>query len=108
LIITSIDNSDIVVVERYATEPYEITWRGLLIDMENHEFPLGKMEQMNKIFETNDAWNVASEILQAVNVHAIFIKDLSFEFVEGFEDTISYTMTLQSIRPLEYDLISER
>ena len=106
LTITPIDNSDIIVVERYATEPYEISWRGLLIDMENHEFPLGKMEQMNKIFEVNGVWNVASEILQAVGIESIFIKDLSFDFVEGYEDTISYAMTTQSIRPLEYQLIN--
>ncbi|MDR2806259.1 MAG: DUF6046 domain-containing protein [Dysgonamonadaceae bacterium] len=105
LIITPVNNSDTTVVERYTTEPYEITWRGLLIDMENHEFPLDKMEQMNKIFEVNGVWNVASEILQAVGVQSVFIKDLSFDFVEGYEDTISYTMTMQAIRPLEYDLI---
>lgn len=39
LTITPIDNSDIEVVERYATEPYSIEWRGLLIDMDKHEFP---------------------------------------------------------------------
>jgi hypothetical protein len=107
LTITPIDNSDIEVVERYATEPYEITWRGLLIDMENHEFPLEKMEQLNKIFEFNDVWNVASEILQAVGVESVFIKDISFDFVEGYEDTISYVMTTRAIRPLEYQLINE-
>jgi hypothetical protein len=107
LTITPIDNSDIEVVERYATEPYEISWRGLLIDMENHEFPLGKMEQLNKVFEFNGVWNVASEILQAVGVEAIFIKDISFDFVEGYEDTISYTMTTRAMRPLEYQLINE-
>jgi hypothetical protein len=107
LTITPIDNSDIEVVERYATEPYEISWRGLLIDMENHEFPLEKMEQLNKIFEFNGVWNVASEILQAVGVESIFIKDISFDFVEGYEDTISYTMTTRAIRPLEYQLINE-
>jgi hypothetical protein len=104
LTVTAIDHSDIVVVERYATEPYEIGWRGLLIDMENHRFPLEKMKQMNAIFEVNGVWNVASEILQAVDVHAVFIKDIAFEFVEGYEDTISYTMTTQAIRPIEYDL----
>ena len=107
LVITPIDNSDIEVVERYATEPWEITWRGLLIDMENHEFPLEKMEQLNKIFEVNSVWNVASEILQAVGVEAIYIRDISIDFVEGFEDTIAYTLTTRSIRSLEYQLINE-
>ena len=107
LIITPVDNSDIAVVERYATEPYEITWRGLLIDMENHEFPLEKMEQMNKIFEVNSVWNIAGEILNALGIKSVFIQDISFDFVEGYEDTISYIMTLHSIRPLLYSLINK-
>jgi len=106
LVITPIDNSDIEVVERYGTEPWEITWRGLLIDMENHEFPIDKMETLSKIFDMNGAWNVASEILQKVGVEAIYIKDISIDFVEGFEDTISYQLTTRQIKPLEYQLIN--
>jgi len=106
LVITPIDNSDIEVVERYGTEPWEINWRGLLIDMENHEFPIDKMESLSKIFDVNGAWNVASEILQKVGVEAVYIKDISIDFVEGFEDTISYTLTIRQIKPLEYQLIN--
>ncbi|WP_418894704.1 DUF6046 domain-containing protein [Limibacterium fermenti] len=104
LIITTIDNSDTEVVERYGTEPYEITWRGLLIDLENHAFPIDKLEELNKIFEENGVWNVDSEILQAVGVAAVYFKDIQIDFVEGFEDTISYTFTTRAIRPLEYQL----
>jgi hypothetical protein len=107
LTITPIDNSDIEVVERYATEPYSIEWRGLLIDMENHNFPLDKMETLNQIFEHNGVWDVASEILQAVGINSVFIQDVSFDFVEGYEDTISYTMTLRAIKPLEYQLLKQ-
>lgn len=104
LIITTVDNSDTEVIERYATEPYEITWRGLLIDMENHNFPIGRLEQINKIFEVNGVWSVDSEILQAVGVSAIYFKDVQIDFVEGYEDTIAYTFTTRAIRPLEYQL----
>jgi len=106
LVITPIDDSDVEVVERYGTEPWEITWRGLLIDMENHEFPLDKMGTMSEIFDVNGAWNVASEILQKVGIEAIYIKDISFDFVEGFEDTISYSLTTRQIKPLEYQLVN--
>jgi hypothetical protein len=75
--------------------------------MENHNFPLDKMEMLNQIFEHNGVWNVASEMLQAVRVNAIFIQDVSFDFVEGYEDTISYTMTLRAMKPLEYQLLKQ-
>ncbi|MEA4916544.1 DUF6046 domain-containing protein [Proteiniphilum sp.] len=108
LIITTIDNSDTEVVERYSTEPYEITWRGLLIDMENHSFPIDRLEQINKIFEVNGVWNVDSEILQAVGVAAVYFRDIQIDFVEGFEDTISYTFTTRAINPVTFQLSSSK
>lgn len=105
LVVTPIDNSDIEVVERYGTEPWEMTWRGLLIDLDNHNFPLEKMKQINSIFEVNGVWNVASEILQNIGIEAVYIRDVSLDFVEGFEDTISYQFSMRSIKPLEYQLI---
>ena len=104
LVITPIDNSDIEVVERYGTEPYEIQWRGLLIDMVDHQFPIDQMEQLNKIFEYNGEWNVASQILNKLGVVALYFKDVTFDFVEGFEDTISYTFSTRAIKPLEYQI----
>ena len=104
LVITPIDNSDIEVIERYGTEPWEITWRGLLIDMENHEFPIDKLEAINKIFEANREWTVDSEILRKIGVETIYISDINIDFVEGFEDTIAYTMTTRALRSLEVQL----
>lgn len=106
LCITPIDNSDVEVVERYGTEPWEISWRGLLIDMENHEFPIDKLEQLSKIFDVNGIWSADSEILQAVGIDSIYIKDISIDFVEGYEDTIAYTFTIRQIKSLEYTLIN--
>lgn len=105
LVVTPIDNSDVEVVERYGTEPWEISWRGLLIDMENHDFPLDKMKRINQIFEVNDAWNVASQILNDLGIEALYIRDVSIDFVEGFTDTVSYQFTMRSIKPVEYQLI---
>jgi hypothetical protein len=107
LVVSVIDNSDLEVVERYSTEPWEITFRGLLIDMVDHEFPLDKLETINEIFEVNSIWTVSSEIINAIGVEALYIKDIKIEFVEGFEDTIAYTMTTRAIKPLEYQLIKK-
>lgn len=107
LVITPLDNSDIEVVERYSTEPYQITFRGLLIDMEDHNFPLDKLETINKIFEVNSTWKVSSEILAAVGVDSIIIQDINIEFVEGYEDTIAYTFVARATKSIEYQLINE-
>ncbi|MFV0378346.1 MAG: DUF6046 domain-containing protein [Mangrovibacterium sp.] len=107
LVVSVIDNTDTEVVERFATEPWEITWRGLLIDMTEHEFPIDKLKSLNELFEVNSIWNVASEILRSVNVLAVYVKDIEISFVEGYEDTIAYTLTLRSIKPLEYQLLNQ-
>lgn len=107
LVITPLDNSDIEVVERYSTEPYQITFKGLLIDMEEHNFPLDKLETLNRIFEVNSIWKVSSEILAAVGVDSIIIQDVNIEFVEGYEDTIAYTFVARATKSIEYQLINE-
>lgn len=107
LIITPIDNSDIEVIERFNTEPYQITFKGLLIDMEEHGFPLDKLETLNEIFEVNSIWKVSSEILSSINVESVIIQDLNVEFVEGYEDTISYTIAARAVKPIQYQLINE-
>lgn len=107
LVTTSLDNSDIEVIERYSTEPYQITFKGLLIDMEDHNFPLSKLETLNKIFEVNSVWKVSSEILAAVGVDSIIIQDINIDFVEGYEDTIAYTFVARATKSIEYQLINE-
>lgn len=107
LVITPLDNSDIEVVERYSTEPYQITFKGLLIDMEDHNFPLDKLETLNKIFEVNSIWKVSSEILAAVGVDSVIIQDINIDFVEGYEDTIAYTFVARATKSIEYQLVNE-
>ena len=105
--ITPIDNTDIEEIERYSTEPYQITMRGLLIDMVEHQFPLDKLEKLNDIFEVNSIWKVSSEILAAIRVDSLVILDIDIEFVEGYEDTIAYNITARATKSIEYQLINE-
>ncbi len=106
-VITPIDHSDTEDIEVYSTNPYEIQMKGLLIDMENHNFPIDKLETINEIFEESVVWDVDSEILQALGIVSIWIKRISIGFIEGFEDTISYNMTVRAIKPIEFQLLEK-
>lgn len=109
LIVTSIDNvDDIEVVERYNTSPYDVDWKGLLIDMDNHTFPADKLKQLNEIFKFNGIWNVSSEIFDALEITAIYIQEVQIDFVEGFEDTIAYSFKMRAIKDLEYQLLTQK
>lgn len=107
LVFTPLNDSDIEVIERYGTEPYQITLKGLLIDMENHQFPLDKMETLNRIFEVNSVWKVDSEILAALGIDSLVVLDIEIEFVEGYEDTIAYSLKTRATKSIEYQLINE-
>lgn len=104
LIITPVDNTDIEVVERYSKEPYDIAWKSLLVDTENHNFPKNKMTKLHEIFEYDCIWNVSSDIMNAIGIEAIYIKDINLSFIEGYEDTVAVDMSLRAIKPLEYTL----
>jgi hypothetical protein len=105
LIITQIDGvNDVDVVERYNTSPYQIGLKGVLIDMENHQFPISKLQEINDIFEVNQPFDVSCEILRSVNVYALYIKDIALNFVQGFEDTIAYSINASAIMPYAYQL----
>jgi Domain of unknown function (DUF6046) len=106
LVITPIDNvDDIEIVERYNTAPYDIDWKGLLVDTKNHTFPTAKLKELNQIFKHNGIWNVSSEIFDALEITAVYIQDVNIEFVEGFEDTIAYTFKMRAIKDLEYQIL---
>ena len=97
---TDVDNSDAIVVESSYLNPYEISWKGLIIDMENHTFPLNKLKTLNEIFDANHEWEVASKILNKLKIYAVYMKSINIEFIEGYEDTIAYTLNLKSIEPV--------
>ena len=101
---TSIDGSDIEVVESFGLKPWEITIAGLLIDMENHQYPSSKMRTFRTIFETNDVFDVLeSQIFEDLDIKSIYIDRLDeLKVLEDYQDTIQFKMTAFSTKPLEF------
>jgi len=48
LIETKVNDSNAYIVERWATNPYKIDIKGLLIDLENRHYPTEKIRQLNQ------------------------------------------------------------
>lgn len=101
---TNIDGSDIEVVESFGLKPWEITIAGLLIDMENHQYPSSKMRTFRTIFETNDVFDVLeSQIFEDLGIESIYIDRLDeLKVLEDYQDTIQFKMTAFSTKPLEF------
>jgi len=101
---TVLDGPEGEVVEKYGHEPWSITIRGLLIDTVNHNYPSQKVRTLISVFNTDDMWEVESEIFQDHGIRSIYFEQIDSEGVESFDDTWSYTLKAFSIKPVEFFL----
>lgn len=95
------------IVERYSSGEWEIAIDGLLVDMDQHIFPLAKLERLRKFFEINAAVQVAGQIWLATGITSIWFYDFSYRGVPGYQDTIAFNVMARSIRPVEFYLNGE-
>ncbi len=63
------------------------------------------MKEMARFFEINDVIEVACPLLLDMGIKSIYFKEQSFEPVEGFPDTVKYTLSAKSIKPVLFSLI---
>lgn len=99
---TDINSVDALVLENYGHKPWNITLQGLLIDMENHQYPSSKVREMRLMFETDAIFNVSGQIWDDLGIKTIYFKEFTIAGVQGYEDTMQYTLTASSIKPAEF------
>lgn len=102
LIITEIDGADSEVVERYGDRSWEIKMQGILVDMKNHQYPKTQVKKLNEFFEVGAPFAVESEMFDDLNIKSIYLTDVEIAGVAGYEDTIQFTITARSIKPVEF------
>ncbi|MNT12693.1 hypothetical protein D3C72_1476320 [compost metagenome] len=104
LIITEMDGDDNDVVERYGTKSWEISIKGILIDMVNHNYPSQKVRQLRELFEYNRPFGVEGQIWDDLNIRSIYFSDTEIGGIPGYADTIQFDLTARSIKPAEFFL----
>ena len=110
IIDTPVDDSDeeptddAFVVERWNSGKWDIKIQGLLIDMENHAFPKDKLAKLNQFFDVNAPFAVEGDWWDALNIKSIYIESFSPAGVQGFEDTIQFSLQAYSMKPVEFFL----
>lgn len=107
LIITNVDGTDTEVVERFNNGVWEMTIQGLLVDMEEHLFPKDKLTILNDIFEIGAVFNVTGEWFEALKIDSIYLLEFMPGGVQGYMDTVTYTIVARSIKPVEFFLNGE-
>ncbi len=105
-IVTEINGTDSDVVERWRTKPFEIRIRGLLIDIENHQYPEGKVTELYNLFKYNGVVDVSGTQFFDKSISSIYFKSFEINGVRGFADTLQFTLIARSIKPVGFTLLN--
>lgn len=106
IVTTNIDGSDAVVVESFGLEPWDITVKGILVDLENHQYPFQKMVKIRELFEANTTYEVWDcDILANLGIEQIYFEKVQeLKVLEDYQDTVEFTFKAHSIKPAEFFL----
>lgn len=105
LVETEVNDDDPVVVERWGTKPWDITINGLLIDLDNRIYPSDEIRRLNKNWKYNGVVKVVGTQFEERDIDSIFFRSISFTAVEGFQDTIQFSMNASSIKSVNFNLL---
>lgn len=105
LIETEVSGSDNLVVERWGTKPWAIDIRGIIIDVDNRQYPKDKISQLSRFFEHNNIIKVIGEQFYDKDIDSIYLTAVSITPVEGFGDTIQFSLSARSIKGVNYTLL---
>lgn len=105
LIETEVNDDDPIIVERWGTKPWDITINGLLIDLDHRIYPTDEIRRLNKNWKYNGAVNVVGIQFEERDIDSLFFRSISFTAVEGFQDTVQFTINASSIRAVNFTLL---
>jgi hypothetical protein len=106
-IITQIDGGEGEIVELYNAGTWVVKIQGLIVDMANHEFPLQKISQLDNLFRVQDGFEVSSQIMDALSIYGLWFPEVEITPLQGFQDTVQFTLTGRATKPVEFFLNGE-
>lgn len=105
---TEVNDDDPVIVERWGTKPWDIQINGLLIDIENRIYPTDQIRQLNQSWKYNGVVKVIGKQFEEKDIDTIYFRSIDFTVVEGYQDTIQFTINASSIKAVNFTLLKPR
>jgi len=105
LIETEVNDDDPIVIERWGTKPWDITINGLLIDLNNRFYPTDEIRRLNKNWKYNGVVKVVGKQFEELDIDSIYFRSISFTRVEGYQDTVQFTINASSIKAVNFTLL---
>jgi hypothetical protein len=99
------NGDDNVIVERWGTKPWEISMRGILIDVENRLYPTEHVRKLHRLFKHNNVVEVVGVLFEEKDIDMIYFKDVSITPLEGFSDSVQFSFTASSIKEVNWSLL---
>ena len=94
------------IVERWNTNEWEITIQGILVDIENHNYPESQVQRMVSLFEYNGIIKVVGAQFYDKGIDSIYFSKIDeIKGAVGFSDTIAYKLTAKSIKEVTFNLL---
>ena len=86
-----------IVVESSGWAPWDITVQGLLINQDNHLVaPKDQLAAFQNFLRYHKIYDIISDTTNAINVGQVTVREISFNQVANWLDTISFTLNLRS------------
>ena len=106
IVTTAVQGSDNVVVEYFGLKQWDITIEGLLVDLDEHQYPTSKVQSLRQMFETPDTFDVLEcQIMTDLGINALyFSKVMDLAVLEDYPDTVKYKLSAWSIQPPEFTI----
>lgn len=108
LIETEVNDDDPIIVERWGTKPWDITINGLLIDLENRVYPTDEIRRLNQNWKYNGVVKVIGTQFEELDIDSIYFRSINFTRVEGYSDTVQFSINASSIKAVNFTLLKPR
>lgn len=104
LVKTKINASDHIVVERWGVKPWNLKMEGILIDIQNRSYPKDKVKALYRFFSHDYPVEVTGDQFEDKDIRAICFEQIDFQGVEGFADTLKFSLSAFSLSPANFTL----
>lgn len=99
---TQIDRSETEVIEHFGLRPWTINIQGILIDQDTHKYPAQLVKSVREMFNAWGTYEVTSNLFMDLDISEIFFESgLQVGFVEGYSDTVKFSVQAISVAPVE-------
>lgn len=105
IIETETNGNDNIIIERWATKPWEISMKGILIDVKNRQYPSDQIRKLHQLFKINDVLEAYGVQFEEKDIDNVYLKDISITPLEGFSDTVQFSLTASSIKSVSWNLL---